>query len=500
MRGRLIWHALALLAACLPALARAEGEPAATFAGQTVIGVREADGVASFRGIAYARPPLGPLRWMPPQPLADRTGTVDASRFAPACPQGEGNARWYRRVAQAMGADPALVPPLSQISEDCLYLNVWTPQPGAGARLPVMVWIHGGSNENGYPHEPNYRGGVLARQDVVVVSIGYRLGLLGFFAHPALGADASGRQGLLDQIAALRWVKAHIAAFGGDPARVTLFGESAGGTDIALLAAMPAARRLFARAIIESGYLAPDGVTDLPAARRFGAGLFDPAITAERLRALTWQDLIALQDRKLPGHFHTPVAPAPRRAYVPLLIGSNADEYRMYLPSDEAGLRAALAEELRGLSRRKALQVRRWAARQSSDLASQVDAVSSAKAFHCPAARLAAATAGASQPVHVYRFARVRPGGHGIGAYHGAEIPYVFGTDDAWLPAAQEDAALSRQMQQYWLGFARTGDPNGPDLPRWRQWTSVASPIQTLGGRSTRDIKPAQPPCALLDR
>jgi para-nitrobenzyl esterase len=495
-----LWPILALFAALLPCAARAEGDPAVRIAGQTVIGMREADGIASFRGIAYARPPVGALRWKPPQPQAARTGRVDATAFAPACPQGEGNTRWYRRLARAMGVDPVVVPAIAGISEDCLYLNVWTPQPTAGQRLPVMVWIHGGSNENGYAYEPNYLGGPLAGQGVVVVSIAYRLGLLGFFAHPALGADASGRQGLLDQIAALRWVKAHIAAFGGDPARVTVFGESAGGTDIAVLAGMPEARGLFARAIIESGYLAPDGVTALPAAKRFAAGFFDPAISAQRLRALPWQDIIALQEQKLGGHFHTPVAPAPRRAGVPLLIGSNMSEYRMYLPADEAGLRSALADELRGLPRRQAQRVQQWAARQGDDLANRVDAVSSGKAFHCPAGRMADATAASGQPVHVYSFARVRPGGHGLGAYHGAEIPYVFGTADAWLPAEPVDLALSRQVQQYWLNFARTGNPDGPGLPGWPRWTAARPSVLELGDRTAAGPPSTRSLCKLLAR
>lgn len=450
-RPRRIRHVLLLLAALLPGAARAEGAPSGRIGEQTLLGVNEADGVASFRGIAYAQPPVGPLRWKAPQPPADRAGTVDAIAFAPACPQGDGNTRWYRRVATAMGADPAVVPPIARISEDCLYLNVWTPQPQAGARLPVMAWIHGGSNENGYAYEPNYRGGPLARQGVVIVTIAYRLGLLGFFAHPALGSEkdgarAGGRQGLLDQMAALRWVQAHIAAFGGDPGNVTVFGESAGATDIALLAGMPQARGLFARAIIEKGYLAPDGVTSLPAARNFAARLFSPAITAEQLRALHWQEIVALQDRKLRGHFDTPVAPVPHRSPVPLLIGSNADEYRMYLPADEVGLHAALAEELRGLPRHRHRAVWRWTAQLGGDLASKVDAVSSGKAFHCPAARMAAATAAGGQTVHLYRFMRVRPGAHNLGAYHGAEIPYVFGTADDWLPASAQDAALAQQI------------------------------------------------------
>ena len=495
--GRSWGLGLAALLALLPDSAGAQGPPVVRASGRSYVGVKEADSVSGFRGIAYARPPLGPLRWKPPQPLRARKGRVDATRIAAACPQGEGNTRWYRRVAGAMGADPARVPGIARISEDCLYLNIWTTsaQP---ERLPVMVWIHGGSNENGYPHEPNYLGTRLAGQGVVVVSVGYRLGLLGFFAHPVLGADGSGDQGLRDQIAALRWVQANIAAFGGDPRRVTVFGESAGGSDIAMLAAQPEAGTLFARAIIQSGYLAPDAAATPQAARRISAGLFAPKITSAALRAMPWQEIVNLQDQRLRGHFHTPVAPWPRPVRVPLLIGSNADEYRMYLPADEAGLVATLADEVKGLPARQVAQIEALIPEAGSSLASRVDAVSSGKAFHCPAARMADRVASAGRPVFVYRFGRARPGGHGLGAYHGAEIPYVFGTADSWLPGTDEDDALARQMQAYWVNFARTGDPNGPGLPLWPRWTGAAPKLLALGDRIEPRPMPLASLCPLL--
>jgi len=191
--------------------------------GEVLVGTHVyADGkMAVFRGIPYAAPPVGELRWRPPEPHVPRAGNQDASRFGSACPQLQGNPDWYRDVAQKFGRSPdeISVPDLTDIREDCLFLNVWSQNLGGDVPQPVMVWIHGGSSINGFSHEPNYLGHNLAKRDVVVVSINYRLGALGFMAHPALTAESdrkvSGNYGLLDQIAALEWVRDNIAAFGG---------------------------------------------------------------------------------------------------------------------------------------------------------------------------------------------------------------------------------------------------------------------------------------------
>src|SRR5208283_4118744 len=207
--------------------------------------------VASFKGIPFAAAPVGELRWQAPRPHAPRAGTQHATEFAAACFQDSYNTDWYRDLAQNFGVDAAAFADPT-VSEDCLYLNVWTPALGARARLPVMVWIHGGANKSGWSFEPNYLGEALAaRGDVVVVTIAYRLGIFGFFGHPQLrGSAAPSNFGLLDQIAALHWVKDNIRAFGGDAGNVTVFGESAGGADIGYLAASPLARGLMRRALV----------------------------------------------------------------------------------------------------------------------------------------------------------------------------------------------------------------------------------------------------------
>ena len=491
-----------VLAAVLGTANAAEAGPVVRVGAQHMIGAREANGVAVFRGLAYARPPVGALRWAAPRPPIVRRGRVDATRFGPACAQDDGNARWYRRVAKAMQANPAAIPDLARESEDCLYLNVWTPAPRvrtSAGRMPVMVWVHGGSNANGYSHEPNYLGAALARQGVVVVSLNYRVGLLGFFAHPALGRDASGRQGLLDQIAALTWVKAHIAPFGGDPDKVTVFGESAGGTDIAVLAGMPEARGLFRQIILQSAYVAPDAVMTRAEAAKFAFGLFDPAITKTKLQAIPWQEIVALQGRSLRGQFYAPVAQVPMNPAISMLIGTNADENLMYQPEGDAAQQAALDAELAGLSPPAREGAANLLNSLPGGLPARLDAASAGKGFHCPTARMADAAAARGHGVYVYRFERVRPGPHGLGAYHGAEIPYAMGTADTWLPGDETDRQLSRTMQAYWVNFARTGDPNAPGLPLWPRWQAAAPRLLGLGDRIVQKPMPLAALCPLFN-
>jgi len=470
--GHARWRS-ALLALALLAPVAAAREPVAdiTVGKAHVHGLALAGGVTAFLGIPYAVPPVGPLRWHV-SVEAHPAGTIDATRFGAACPQGDATGAWYRKLAVAMGSDSDVIGADPPMSEDCLFLNVWTPaaKAGAGRRLPVMVWIHGGSNTSGYGSEADYRGARLAARGVVVVTINYRLGPLGFFAHPAVPDVSAGRQGLSDQITALRWVRDNIAPFGGDPARVTLFGESAGGTDIAALMHIPVAQGLFARAIIESGYLGPDALATPAAAARAATELFAHDETAASLAQRSAADLVHVAGERHKGRFAAPLVPPRPAFHVPLLIGTNADEFRMYLPADPATRGAGEAATLLGMA--KPGDAAHLLQRLSNDPATRADLLASAPVFHCPAIALARETAAAGQAAWVYRFDRVRPGHHGFGAYHGAEIPYVFGTGAAWLPADSADRALSDTMMRYWINFAKTGDPDGPGLPHWPRWAA----------------------------
>ena len=204
-----------------------------------------------FRGIPYAEPPINNLRWKSPIP-AKKNLNIDARQFKAACMQDRYNTDWYHNVIKAFGSDPSLFDHVNSISEDCLYLNIWTKSLETSARKPVMVWIHGGNDTAGWSYEPDYIGHNLANKDVVVVSIGYRLNIFGFFRHPNMN-EQTGNFGLEDQILALKWLKQNIKYFGGDPNNITIFGESAGGAHISYHLVSPASEGLFKKAIIQSG-------------------------------------------------------------------------------------------------------------------------------------------------------------------------------------------------------------------------------------------------------
>ena len=462
-------------------------------------------------------------RWRPPEPHVPRAGNQDATRFGPACPQLQSNADWYRDVAEKFGLSRKKISDMTNIREDCLYLNVWSQNLSGNTPQPVMVWIHGGGNVDGYSHEPNYHGHNLARRDVVVVSINYRLGVLGFMAHPALTAESdrkvSGNYGLLDQIAALEWVRDNIANFGGDPDRVTVFGESAGAADIGTLIASPLARGLFRRGIIQSGGYPLYDTTTVSDDAVFGIklmsalGVDDGPDQLERMRALPWQDIINAVPSAAPGSFSGAVVdgwllPEPaadifeaqEQNPVEIAIGSNDNEWFMYLPQpvDEEQLHAVLKQRIREGHRAEMLAALSKAA--GGDVAARLDLLTGAADFHCPSLAIADAQRQLTDRVFVYRFSRIRPKGEKLLAYHGAEIPYVFDTADDWLPADRVDRALTDTMLGYWTQFAKTGDPNGPGLPNWPAFDPRRDVHQDLGDEVRAATGLRREFCEALDR
>jgi para-nitrobenzyl esterase len=453
-------------------------------------------GVASFKGIPFAAPPVGDLRWQAPQPHRPRAGRQQASTFAAACYQDDYNIKWYRGVGAAFGADAALFSEPA-FSEDCLYLNVWTPELAARAQLPVMVWIHGSANRAGWSFEPNYRGESLAaRGQLVVVSIAYRVGIFGFFGHPELRSSAAPANfGLLDQLAALRWVQDNIRGFGGDPGNVTVFGESAGAANIGYLMTSPLARGLFRRAISESGGYQMLDDLDLEDAERAGAALSDALPGKPDLAALKQRssaEILKAAYEALRDHDFGPVvdghvlteSPAAfyRHQGLPydLLIGTNEDEWYMYLDGDSA----KLADTLQKLpaSVRMLFSAR---AAQEPDVQRGHDQATTLVNMVCPGYLMAASVAGDSHRAWVYRFTRIRPGpgGERLLAYHGAEIPYVFDSHDSWFSGDETDAGLTTAMVAYWSNFARTGDPNGAGLQQWPAFNSKDARAMELGSR-----------------
>ena len=459
----------------------AAGAPQTLQYAGTTLSTGSGDEVTRFSGIRFAESPSGDRRWRPPVPQT-ATGPVDATRRPPVCMQDDGNVEWYQGVARAFGQPPDVVYEMPEASEDCLFLNVWTPD--IRARLPVLVWIHGGANTGGWSFEPNYLGHELAARGTVVVSIQYRLGVFGFLAHPALSAESpqnsSGNYGILDQIEALRWIRRHIGAFGGDPENVTLFGESAGAGDIAYLLFSPLAEGLFHRAISQSGGWPARQRRTVADDEAEGVGFLASAGFREiaELRALPADELFTLAGKHYERGYDDPpvdgwLLPAPPAELLArgavqrrqVIFGTNAHEMLMYL--DDA-TEKDWQEALSNISDAAAV----GALLGSLPLRERLDSLQSAAQFQCPSIELADGFAAAGASTYVYRFDRVRAGEHGIGAYHGAEIPYVFDTHDAWLPTDADDRALTRRTMDYWVNFARTGDPNGETVPAWPRWTA----------------------------
>jgi para-nitrobenzyl esterase len=469
--------------------------------------------VASFLGIPFAEPPVGARRWQEPERIS-RTVEVDASRFATACMQGQHMVDWYQKLVTRFGGDPATFP-VPEFSEDCLFLNVWTPSLKETAGLPVMVWIHGGGHRGGWPNEPNYFGDELAREGVIVVSIAYRLDVFGFFSHPDLEYS---NFGLLDQLAALRWVRDNIGHFGGDAGNVTVFGESAGASSIAYLMASPLAEGLFRRAIHQSaGYELVnfdrrEQFLDLGTELERRVLVAHDASGIESLRHAPAQELLEAADDVYAGYRPDVVVDGhsltetvrdalnnDRLQVVDLLIGSNADEWLMYLDpsSDESDL-AARADEY------AITDIAGVLAELSADtpVLRKLDRLITAHEFVCPSLELAALSGSRKKASYAYYFSRVRAGSGGdeIGAYHGTELPYVFDKHDHWLPTSNRDREISDLMKGYWTAFARSGDPNFSGAPRWPQFSLEKEEVLEIGDLTHVIRHPEADLCKVMGR
>ena len=448
---------LAIVFAALP-LAAAITDPVRVEQGQ-LLGIPGSDpDVRVYKGVPFAAPPVGDLRWRAPKPAADWSGVRKADQFSATCMQ----------VPYPGGSLYYSAP--QPVSEDCLYLNIWTAAKAPSDKRPVMVWIHGGAFTRGSGSTPVYDGENLAKKGVVVVTVNYRLGIFGFFAHPELTQESehrsSGDYGILDEIAALQWVQKNIAAFGGDPRSVTIFGESAGSWAVNVLVASPLTKGLFQRAIGESGANF-NKMTNLADLEKTGAR----AGSIQELRAKSAEDVmktagafsVNVDGWLLPTDVMT-IFEKGRQNDVPILIGSNADEGTAFMPAKITVVAM------------QATARQRFGAK-ADQLAQIYPAATDDEAWKASAALMRDTTFGLQMrtwarmqaktgqaPAYLYYFNHVPPGAEHYGAYHASEISYVFGTGHNWQDA---DRKLSGLMSSYWVNFATTGNPNGKDLPVW---------------------------------
>ena len=469
---------------CLAALAvPAAAEPVARPPAGPVRGT-EADGLQVFRGIPYALPPVGAARWKPPTAVPAWRDTRDATRFGPACQQpGYPASSIYAETYSAM-------------NEDCLSLNVW--RPTAAKKAPVFVWIHGGNLVRGSSQQALFDGSALAKRGIVVVSINYRLGIFGYFAHPGLSAESadgtSGNYGLMDQIAALHWVKRNIAAFGGDPAKVTVAGESAGGLAVLHLMASPKARGLFDKAIVQSASL-----MNLPELKQTRFGTPSAEALGERvaggrsiadLRAIGGAELVelarkagfastAIVDGKLLSRQLIETFERGEQARVPVMTGLTAGEIRtmrsilpglpdaatLDAPKYEAAIRAKYGDLTDDF-------VRLYPA---ADVGESILAAARDGFFAWTSQRLVREQARAGQRTYLYYFDHGYPAADagGMHAFHASEVPYMFGTigqmTPLWptIPDTPAERALSDAMVDYWASFTRSGTPVAAGQPAW---------------------------------
>jgi len=470
--------ALACLTVASPALAQTVDAPAGKLKGTTT------GAINAYKGIPYAVPPVGNRRWQPPVPAPKWNGTRQATQFGAACIQ-----------PTSRGTSVYTPPKPLVTNEDCLTLNVWAPADARNA--PVFFWIHGGALVGGSSSEPTYDGQKLAERGVIVVSINYRLGVLGWFAHPALSLESaqkiSGNYGLLDQVTALRWVHQNIGAFGGDPGNVTIAGESAGGLSVLYLMASPAARGLFQKAIAQSAYMiampeVKNSVFGFPSGEAAGemvqAGLqaknladlrnIDAQTITDKAAGMGFQPWGMVDGYVLPRQMVTAFDEG-KQAPVPVLAGFNQGEIRslmMLAPKPSAS-----AEEYEATIRKNYgdladafLKLYPAADYKESILLTTRDSL-----YGWTAERLARKQAAIGQPAFMYMWDHGYPAmdGAGLHAFHASEIPYMFGTFDGvgaqWpkIPETAEEQGLSDAMIGYWTSFAMTGVPRAANAPDW---------------------------------
>lgn len=432
-----------------------------------------------FRGIPYAKPPVNELRWKSPLP-PERLQAIDARSFKSACMQDTYNTEWYYEVIKAFGSDRSLFSHVDSVSEDCLYLNIWTNSIDSTKKKPVMVWIHGGNDIGGWSYEPDYWGHNLAKNEVLVVSIAYRLNIFGFFQHPEI-KKGTGNFGLEDQIQALKWIKENIEYFGGDSNNITLFGESAGGAHISYHIASPLSKGLFHKAIIQSGgynLVSSSVLGSEENANLLGLKVqnLSSSNNLDELKKLSSDEVLNISS-KLYHPFHPIIEGALisnkiSKTYrdgplnnVDLIIGSNKNEDYLYVDHN-----LKLEDLKKRIKQNYPIKVSDILDMLDlKDIRLAADYYGTNQLTTCPSNFIARSMTDHGNTVYQYSFHKKRANSKKILAYHGAEIPYIFDTHADYLPTDKEDRILTQQMMEYWIHFSKNGNPNSKNnIVSWK--------------------------------
>ena len=478
-----------------------------------IIGTYDRDhDIESFLGVPFAMPPTGELRWEEPKSYKFQKKLFKAKEFKPACMQGPRIVNWYKRLITHFDGDEDIFSTPS-FSEDCLYLNIWRPKSASkNSLLPVIVYIHGGSNKAGWSYEPNYHGHNYAKRDVILVSIPYRLGIFGFFIHENINEK---NLALLDIISSLNWINKNIRFFGGNPNNVTLMGESSGANNINFLLASPLTKGLFNKVIHQSGGSSISYPSKKSIEVDLGKKFVDHVTNGKEyndikryLKGISPLELLQSANKIYANHYFDPIVDNEvvfRSLHdsinngdihsVDLMIGSNNDEWSLYFEGI-ADVDAWFKEETTNKQSNQLKSI----LKNIKNPIRKLDLLITAKNYVCPSLKLAHEIKKKNKNAWVYSFDRVRPGikANEFGAYHGAELPYVFDNHDEWLPINKIDKELTEIMISYWLDFSKFGNPNSFGKPDWKIFTLNHQETQILGDDVYNISHPSKKICEVL--
>ena len=478
-----------------------------------IIGSQAKEGIDVYLGIPYAEPPIDELRWKKTKPKNFYQDKYYADEFSSACMQGPRIVNWYKGVAEGFGGDPNYIE-MPSISEDCLYLNMWVPSDNNDTnKIPVLVYIHGGSNRAGWTFEPNYIGTNLSKKGVIVITVSYRLGIFGFYSHPELEIS---NFALLDLIESLKWIKDHIHKVGGDPNNITISGESAGATNVAHLIASPLSKDLFQRAIHQSaGWSIAEKNLDskIPnnLSNNLSIELFGNDNSETKLKQLRNVDSIKLLNKAeeiygYQGYYpvidnYTIFEPLYKSFelgnfnHVDLIIGTNADEELMYLDKDY--YLSDFYDERQSWGFYSDIKNLELILENINGEKQKINFILTARNWTCPSLYIAESiTKHTTKNVWFYSFDKIRDGvkSKEMGAYHGAELPYIFNTHDDWLPTSSRDIYITKKIQDYWINFISFGNPNS-DAIKWNKYRSNKSNILSLNSEISMKTSEAVEVC-----